>query len=37
MPVCAEMRVRSSLNDFQAVSVFGRRLRFRFVRKSVQT
>jgi hypothetical protein len=37
MPVFAEMRSRSSLKDFQAVSVFPRRLRFRLLRKSVQT
>src|SRR6476660_398444 len=37
MPVAALTRVRSSLNFFHAVSVFGCRLRFLFFRKSDQT
>lgn len=36
MPVSMETRVRSSLNVFQVLGVFTSRLRFRFVRKSVQ-
>ena len=37
MPVCAEMRSRSSRNPFHAVSVFGRRFLALFFLKSVQT